>query len=57
MQRTIVYFEHAGKHNTETTLRLAKERAEALGLTKVVLASSNGFTAGIALKVFQGTDI
>ncbi len=57
LERTIVYFEQAGKRNTETTLRLAKERAEALGLTKVVLASSNGTTARIALKVFQDTDI
>ena len=52
-----MYFDKAGKRNTEQTLRLAKERAQALGLTKVVLASSNGFTARKALQVFQDTDI
>lgn len=57
MERKIVYFVKAGKLNTEKTLRLAKERAEALGLTKVVLASSNGFTAQIALEIFHETDI
>lgn len=57
MERKIVYFEKAGKHNTEQTLKLAKERAEALGITKVVLASSNGFTARLALEVFHDTDI
>lgn len=57
MKRTIVYFEHAGKVNTDTTLQLAKERAEELGIKKVVLASSSGFTAQRALDVFRDTDI
>ena len=57
MEQKIVYFEKAGKLNTEKTLRLAKERAEALDLKKVVLASSKGFTARMALKVFQDTNI
>ena len=50
-------FEKAGKQNTEHTLKLAKERAKALGITKVVLASSNGFTARLALKIFHDTAI
>jgi len=57
LERKIFYFEKAGKHNTEHTLKLAKERAEILGITKVVLASSNGFTAKLALEVFQGNAI
>ena len=57
MERKIVYFEKAGKINTEKTLVLAKERAEELGLKKVVLASSRGTTAQLALKVFKNTDI
>jgi hypothetical protein len=38
-------FEEAGKHNTDATLRLAKERALALGIDQVVVASSHGYTA------------
>jgi hypothetical protein len=38
-------FEEAGKHNTDATLRLAKERALALGIEQVVVASSHGYTA------------
>jgi hypothetical protein len=55
LEQKIVYFEKAGKLNTEKTLRLAKERAETLNLKKVVLASSNGYTARMALKIFQDT--
>lgn len=52
-----MYFKKAGKVNTEKTLVLAKERAEELGLKKVVLASSSGSTARLALEVFKNTDI
>jgi len=55
LEQKIDYFERAGKLNTEKTLRLAKERAETLNLKKVVLASSNGYTARMALKIFQDT--
>ena len=57
MKRTIVYFEHAGHVNTETTLQLAKARAVALGITHVALASTSGHTAQRALDVFQDTAI
>jgi hypothetical protein len=57
LEQKIVYFEKAGKHNTDQTLKLARERAEFLGITKVVLVSSNGFTASLALKIFQNTNI
>ena len=57
MERTIVYFEHAGSVNTDATLQLAKARAEALGITHVALASTSGRTAQRALTVFQDTDI
>ena len=57
MEKNIVYFEKAGKVNTEKTLLLAKERAEELGIKTVVLASSSGFTAQMALEVFKNTDL
>jgi hypothetical protein len=57
LERKIVYFEKAGKVNTEKALLFAKERAEELGLKKVVVASSNGSTARLALEVFKNTAI
>jgi hypothetical protein len=42
--RTLV-FEEGGKRNTEATLQIAKERAHALGIKQVVVASSHGYTA------------
>jgi hypothetical protein len=38
-------FEKAGEQNTDATLQLVKERALALGIKQVVVASSHGTTA------------
>ena len=53
MEKKIVYFEKAGKINTEETLRLAKIRAQELGIKTLVLASTNGYTAGKALEILD----
>ena len=39
-----VYFEKSGRDNTDLTLKLAKVRAEELGIRNVVVASSTGVT-------------
>ena len=52
-----MYFEKAGKINTEQTLKLACERAKALGINEVVLASTKGDTAYKALEIFSGFKI
>jgi hypothetical protein len=57
MNASIVYFENAGKANTAETLRLARRRAEELGIGQVVLASTHGYTALEAAKVFEGTGV
>ena len=49
-----VYFEKAGPENTEETLKLAKIRAEELGIRNFVLASTTGETGVKASKVFRG---
>jgi hypothetical protein len=54
MEEKITYFETAGPENTEATLRLAAERAKARGIKKIVLASTTGETARLALKRFGG---
>ncbi len=49
-----MYFDKPGKGNTGETLRLARDRAEALGIDEVVLASTTGETAYKALEIFDG---
>ena len=48
-----MYFEGPGKTNTEETLKRALERAAALGLNEVVVASTTGDTALKAAEIFQ----
>jgi hypothetical protein len=45
MELKALIFEKAGEHNTDATLQLVKERALALGIKQVVVASSHGYTA------------
>jgi len=49
--RTLI-FDKPGKHNTDATLAMARERAQALGIKQIVVASSHGFTARKAHEVF-----
>ncbi|UCD22278.1 MAG: hypothetical protein JSW22_01170 [Chloroflexota bacterium] len=47
-----VYFPEPGSVNTEKTLKIAKRRAEELGIKSVVIASTSGETGLKALKMF-----
>lgn len=57
MEKKIVYFQRAGKHNTQETLELAKERGEELGVGTFVIASTWGFTARKALEIFADAEV
>ena len=57
MEEKIIYFEAAGKDNTLEVLRLVKERAQARGVSKIVLASTRGDTARAAVEAFDGTGL
>jgi hypothetical protein len=57
MEEKIVYYERPGKSHTEETLRLAIERAQARGITKMVVASTVGDTARAAAAAVAGTGI
>lgn len=52
-----VYFSEKGRVNTDDTLRLAKERADALGLRNVVVPSYTGETGVKASEVFKGYNL
>ena len=54
--RTLV-FEKAGKRNTDATLQIALERAQALGIAQVVVASTHGYTARKAQALFAPAGI
>jgi hypothetical protein len=57
LEEKIVYFEEPGIANTETTLRLAVERARARGIKKIVLASTRGETARLAAGLWTDSGI
>ena len=48
-----VYFEKPGPKNTEETLKLAKKRAEELGIQNIIVASTTGETGAKASKIFK----
>ena len=49
-----IYYTKPGRDNTDQTLRLAKKRAQELGIDTIILASTRGDTAARASEVFQG---
>ncbi len=57
MEEKIVYFEESGTGNTEATLSLALERAQARGIKKIVIASTRGDTARLFAGKLAGTGI
>jgi hypothetical protein len=57
LEEKITYFEEPGRDNTEETLRLVAERAEARGISTIVLASTLGDTARLAADRFADTNI
>ena len=54
MESKTVYFESPGSKNTEEVLRIAKQRAEELGIKTIVVASTRGDTAVKAMDALQG---
>ncbi len=57
MELKTLLFEKAGKHNTEPTLQIVRERALELGITQVVLATNHGFTAREAHRILAPESI
>ena len=57
MEGKTVYFSKPGLENTEEVLRIARLRAEELGIKTILLASNNGYTALKAVEVFEGMKV
>jgi len=54
---SITYFDRPGKENTETALKIAKERAGQLGLRQVLVATTGGDTGRRAAELFTDNDL
>lgn len=54
MESKTVYFERPGRDNTGEVLRIARQRAEELGIKTLLIASTRGETAVQAMSVLQG---
>ncbi|MDD5190180.1 MAG: pyruvate kinase alpha/beta domain-containing protein [Dehalococcoidales bacterium] len=57
MEGEIIYFENPGVNNLEETLKLAKKRADELGIKTIVVATTVGTTAVRATEVFKGMKV
>jgi hypothetical protein len=53
LQVSVTYFDSAGPGRTDETLRLAADRAKALGIKHVVVPTTSGVTAAKALGVIE----
>ncbi len=52
-----LYFERPGKEHTEEVLREVKKRAEELGIKKILVASTTGYTAEMASEILGDKEI
>jgi hypothetical protein len=57
MDVVVKYFESKGEINTDTTLKVARKRAEELGIRQIVIASTYGETGKKAIEIFKGLDV
>ena len=56
-RKEILYFESTGEVNTDETLKIAKERADELGIRDVVVARTRGDTGVKAVDLFKGYNV
>ncbi|MFC1918663.1 pyruvate kinase alpha/beta domain-containing protein [Chloroflexota bacterium] len=57
MEGKTVYFTKPGPENTEDVLRIAKLRADDLGIKSILVASSTGYTAARATEICEGMKV
>ena len=52
-----IHFEKPGKENTARTLEIAKQRADELGVSTILVATTQGDTGAQAARLFQEYDV
>lgn len=56
-ERRTIYFDKAGKENTETLLKTVKAYAKSTGIRDIVVASTTGETGAAAAKTLKGHNV
>jgi len=56
-QSSITYFRKPGKENTKKVLDLSRLKAEELGISTALVASTTGYTAKLAVETLESMDI
>jgi len=56
-EKNVVYFQMAGKQNTDTLLKVVKEYVEREGIKDIIVASTTGETGAKAAKIFEGYNV
>ena len=56
-KKEILYYESTGEINTDQTLKIAKQRADKLGIKNLVIASTRGNTGVKAVEYFKGYNV
>lgn len=57
MESKTIYFDNPGNENTEQAFRIARERAQQLGIKTILIASTTGRTAIKAIEFFKGMNL
>lgn len=57
METKTVYFDNTGAENTNEVLRIARQRAQELGIKTILVASTTGDTALKAMDVLKGFNV
>ena len=55
--KEILYYESKGEINTDETLKIAKQRADQLGIKNLIIASTRGNTGVKAVEHFKGYNV
>ncbi|RLI32931.1 hypothetical protein DRO56_02695 [Candidatus Bathyarchaeota archaeon] len=55
--KKVTYFDEPGPENSDEVFRVAKERAEELGIRDIVVASTRGASGVRAVEVFKGYNV
>jgi hypothetical protein len=57
IERRVIYFQTAGRQNTDTLLEVVKDYVEREGIRDIVVASTTGETGAKAAKIFKGYNV
>jgi uncharacterized protein len=57
IKSTITYFEESGRDNSKRVFELVEQRANELGISTIVVASTTGYSGNLAVKILSGMKV